>query len=97
MFNLTNIIRPDNRNLLIACTIAIIIGVIFLCLIAAVDSDGSKIVVGSIGGVLIVVPALVAYIAITVKPPDQTQIIEMRKIEKLAEKEIQSDLNRLTT
>lgn len=80
----TNIIRPDNKNLLIGCLIAVIIGIIIVCLIPLVEHDGSKIVMGSIGGILIFMSLVFGYFAITIKLPGKPTIqeIELQNIAK---------------
>ena len=40
----------------------IVVGIILLSLIAVVNTDGGKIVLGSLGGVFILVPAFILYI-----------------------------------
>lgn len=41
----------------------IVIGIVLLCMIAVVESDSGKIVVGSLGGVFVIVGALIMWLS----------------------------------
>lgn len=73
-----NTIKTD-RIIFVVCAVAIIIGIILMCLIMVVDGDGDKIVLGSIGGVLIVVSLIAVYFTATIKIP-ASQDTELRKM-----------------
>lgn len=87
-----NTIKTD-RIIFVVCAIAIIIGIILMCLIMVVDSDGDKIVLGSIGGVLIVVSLIAVYFTATIK----ISASQDKELQEIAAKESHEGPNALTT